>query len=68
MTATIKGNECALSTSPAEAGDSVTGAARVPTRRDRSARALQTIYLGVACYVGLSDCADRFEAIAREDT
>ncbi|MDI4239213.1 hypothetical protein OZ411_41205 [Bradyrhizobium sp. Arg237L] len=67
MTATTKGNQCAVSMRPAEAGEHVTGAACVPTRRDRGVRALQTIYLGVACYVGLSDCADRLEAIAREE-
>ncbi|MBO4228229.1 hypothetical protein [Bradyrhizobium neotropicale] len=67
MTATTIANERGLSIQPAEAGDHAIGATRLPTRRDRSVRALQTIYFGIACYVGLNDCADRLEAIARED-
>jgi hypothetical protein len=66
VTCTSKGSERALSMQPAEVDQHV-GAARVPTRRDLSASALRTIYLGVACYVGLSDCAERLEAIARDD-
>jgi hypothetical protein len=67
VTATSKVNDRAPSMQPVEAGPHAIDAARVPTRRDLSVRALQTVYLGVACYVGLSDCADHFEAIARGD-
>lgn len=65
--ATSKGNPCVPSVPPAELSQDVTEAPRAPTRRDRGVCALQTIYLGIACYVGLNDCAERLEAIARED-
>ena len=66
MTITRKTNGCDVPLQPAEVDDRANGA-RVPTLRDLSVSALQTIYLGAACYIGLSDCAERLEAIARED-
>jgi hypothetical protein len=68
VTITRKTNGCAFPLQPAEVADRAdANAARVPTLRDLSVSALQTVYFGVACYVGLSDCADRLEAIARKD-